>query len=49
MAILNQKKAKKITDTCLGAAMVPELHVRVRERLWHAPVLATQGLTVEAV
>lgn len=33
MAVLNEKQAKKITDTCLGAAMVPELVVRVRERV----------------
>jgi predicted Zn-dependent protease len=32
MATLNKRKAKKITDTLLGAAMVPELLVSVRER-----------------
>jgi predicted Zn-dependent protease len=32
MATLTQKQAKRITDTLLGAAMVPELVVSVRDR-----------------
>ena len=48
-AVSTRRASRQAAVARTAHRQLGRMHVRVCERLWHAPVLATQGLTVEAV